>query len=120
MANNGNVSILVGNLGKDPEMRYTDNGTAITNFSLPVETGWGDNTNTEWVRISVFGKEAERCHEYLHKGSSVLVVAEMDKPWVNDSGKATLQYRAIKVTFLARFGKQVNNQQSEPDDDMPF
>ncbi len=70
--------VLVGNLGRDPEMRYTPNGTPITNFPMATSRKWTDASGqvkeeTAWFRISVFGKQAEICNQYLAKGRKVLV-----------------------------------------------
>jgi single-strand DNA-binding protein len=74
-----NKWIGVGNLGKDPEIRYTQGGDAIANFSIACTESWKDKQTgekkemTEWVRISAFGKLAEICSQYLKKGSQVYV-----------------------------------------------
>lgn len=69
--------ILVGNLGRDPEMRYTPQGTPVTNFSIAVSRrrGSGDavQEETDWYRISVFGRQAEIADQYLKRGMKVLV-----------------------------------------------
>ena len=70
--------IIVGNLGKDPEMRYTPAGQAVTNFSVATSrqyTGSDGNQvkETIWFRVSAWGKQAETCNQYLKKGSKVLV-----------------------------------------------
>jgi single-strand DNA-binding protein len=70
--------IYVGNLGRDPEMRYTPSGQAVTNFSVAVNRQYtgGDGSvvkETIWIRTSTWGKNAENCNQYLHKGSKVLV-----------------------------------------------
>lgn len=67
---------LIGNLGKDPEMKYTTNGTAVANFSLATSESWKDDSGqkqerTEWHNIVVWRKLAEVCAEYLKKGSRV-------------------------------------------------
>ena len=72
---------LVGNLGADPEMRYTQAGTAVTNFRLAVNqrvpAGGGEwESAAQWFKITVWGKQAEACNAYLHSGSKVLVEAE--------------------------------------------
>lgn len=70
--------ILVGNLGRDPEMRYTPSGQAVTNFSVAVNDNY-TNSNGEkvertiWVRVSTWGRQAETCNQYLKKGRKVLV-----------------------------------------------
>ncbi len=70
--------ILVGNLGKDPEMRYTPSGQAVTSFSVAVDDSYNDSSGqrvkrTIWFRISAWGKQAEICNQYLQKGKKVLV-----------------------------------------------
>jgi len=72
-----NKVVLVGNLGKDPEMRYMPNGNAVANFSLATTESWknkqtGEYENqTEWHNITVYGKFGEMCGQYLKKGSKV-------------------------------------------------
>ena len=74
-----NKWIGIGNLGRDPETRYTANGEAICNFSIACSESWKDKQTgekkemTEWVRVSAFGKLAEICSQYLKKGSQVYV-----------------------------------------------
>jgi len=70
--------IVVGNLGRDPEMRYTPNGQAVTSFSVASSRQYTSNNGqqvkeTAWFRISVWGKMAETCNQYLKKGSKVLI-----------------------------------------------
>jgi single-strand DNA-binding protein len=70
--------ILVGNLTHDPEMRYTPNGQAVTNMNMAVDDSYTNNQGerikrTIWVRVSVWGKQAENCNEYLQKGKRILV-----------------------------------------------
>lgn len=69
--------ILVGNLGRDPEMRYTPQGTPVTNFSIAVSRrrGSGDSAQeeTDWYRVAVFGRQAEVADQYLKRGMKVLV-----------------------------------------------
>jgi single-strand DNA-binding protein len=70
--------IIVGNLGKDPEMRYTPSGQAVTNFSMATNRQYTGSDGqmvkeTIWFRISTWGKQAETCNQYLKRGSKVLV-----------------------------------------------
>ena len=65
--------VLVGNVGRDPEMRFTPQGEAVTNFSVAVSDGFGEKKKTIWLRVSAWGKTAEACNQYLRKGSRVLV-----------------------------------------------
>jgi single-strand DNA-binding protein len=73
-----NKVILVGNLGKDPEVRYTQTGSAVANFSIATSEQWNDRDGkkqerTEWHNIVVWGKSAEHCGQYLSKGRQVFV-----------------------------------------------
>jgi len=73
-----NKVILIGRMGKDPEVRYTADGAMITNFTLATDEQWKDKNGekvqkTEWHNISCFGKLAEICGNYLHKGSKIYV-----------------------------------------------
>ena len=62
--------IIIGNLGKDPEMKYTPDGKAVTTFSVAASNR---KDETVWFRVSTWDKQAETCNQYLHKGSKVLV-----------------------------------------------
>jgi len=70
--------IIIGNLGKDPEMRYTPSGQAVTSFSVASNRQYTSNNGqvvkeTIWFRVSAWGKQAETCNQYLKKGSKVMV-----------------------------------------------
>ena len=74
--------LLVGNLGRDPEMRYTPSGQAVTNMSVATNRSYTDSSGekvdeTVWFRVSVWGKQAESVHQYLRKGRQVLVEGRM-------------------------------------------
>lgn len=95
MASRGvNKVILVGNLGQDPEVRYTPSGSAITSLSLATSESWKDkNTGqmvdkTEWHRISIFGKLAEIAGEYLKKGSQIYIEGKLQtRKWQDKQGQ---------------------------------
>ena len=94
MASKGvNKVILVGNLGKDPEVRYTQAGKAITSLTLATSESWKDQSGqiqekTEWHRISIFGKLAEIAGEYLKKGSQVYIEGKLQtSKWTNKEGQ---------------------------------
>jgi single-strand DNA-binding protein len=76
--------IVVGHLGRDPEMRYMPDGTAVTNFSIATNRRWTDRASgeprdeTTWFRVSVWGRQAETANEYLSKGSQVLVEGRLE------------------------------------------
>ena len=94
MAQSGiNKVILVGNLGKDPDMRYTAGGDAVANLSIATSESWNDNQTgekkekTEWHRVVFFRRIAEVCGEYLKKGSSVYIEGSLrTRDWEDDQG----------------------------------
>jgi single-strand DNA-binding protein len=120
--------IYVGNLGRDPEMRYTPSGQAVTNFSVAVNRQYtgGDGSvvkETIWIRTSTWGKNAENCNQYLHKGSKVLVEGHLvadpatggPKIYNKQDGTpgASFEVSALTVRFLS--SKQDDeNSASEP------
>ena len=88
-----NKVILVGNLGQDPETRYTTGGQPVTNLSLATSETWRDKTTgeqkevTEWHRVVLFGKLAEVAGEYLRKGSQVYIEGQLKtRKWQDQSG----------------------------------
>lgn len=87
-----NKVILVGNLGRDPEMRYMPSGDALVSFSIATTDSWKDKNGqkqekTEWHNISIFGKLAEIAGEYLKKGSSVYVEGRLEtRKWQDKEG----------------------------------
>ena len=94
MAGGINKVILVGNLGQDPEIRYTPDGRPIANFSIATSETWNDkNTGerrekTEWHRVVVFGKLAEICGEYLSKGRQVYIEGKLQtRKWQTKEGQ---------------------------------
>jgi len=103
-----NKAIIIGNLGKDPEMRYMPSGDAICNFSLATTDSWKDKNGekqekTEWHRISMFGKLAEIAGEYLKKGSQVYVEGRIQtRKWTNKEGQDqyTTEIVADKMQML--------------------
>ncbi|ALS97018.1 single-stranded DNA-binding protein [Lacimicrobium alkaliphilum] len=94
MASRGiNKVILVGNLGQDPEVRYTANGKAVANLSLATSESWKDQSGqiqekTEWHRVVLFGKLAEIAGEYLRKGSQIYVEGKLQtRKWQDQQGQ---------------------------------
>jgi len=87
-----NKVILIGNLGKDPEMRYMPSGDAIANFNVATTDTWKDKNGekqekTEWHRVAMFGRQAEIAGEYLKKGSSVYLEGRLQtRKWQNKEG----------------------------------
>ena len=93
MARGVNKVILVGNLGKDPEVRYMPNGNAVANITLATSESWKDKTTgeqqekTEWHRIVMFRRLGEIAGEYLKKGSKVYIEGKLQtRKWQDNSG----------------------------------
>lgn len=94
MASKGiNKAIIVGNLGKDPEVRYTQSGSAIASITIATSESWRDKATgeqkekTEWHRVVLFGKLAEIAGEYLQKGSQVYIEGKLTtRKWTDQAG----------------------------------
>jgi single-strand DNA-binding protein len=108
MAGGVNKAIIVGNLGRDPEVRFTPSGQAVANFTLATNESWTDKSGqkqerTEWHRIVVWGKLGELCGEYLTKGRQCFVEGRIQtREWTDKEGKKnyTTEIVAQNVQFL--------------------
>ena len=143
MARSGiNKVILVGNLGKDPDMRYTAGGDAVANLSIATSESWNDNQTgekkekTEWHRVVFFRKIAEVCGEYLKKGSSVYIEGSLrTRDWEDDQGNKRYTTEIIGREMQMLGGRrsednmdqtpQMNSSSTQPeegliDDEIPF
>ena len=90
-----------GNLGRDAELKFSQGGMAILSFSVGVSTGYGDRKNTHWVRVSVFGKQAEGLGKLeLKKGTAVIVAGELSTR--EYEGKTYLEVRANDVQLIGK------------------
>ena len=105
--------IIVGRLGQDPEMRYTQEGKPVTNLSVATDKSWTDASGTKheqttWFRVAVWGNQAEPCAQYLAKGRTVLVEGEIQEPRVyqkkNGDWASSLEMKALNVRFLGGRG----------------
>lgn len=100
--------IIVGRLGRDPESRFTPQGQQVTTLSVAVDDGYTDGAGqrqerTIWFRVSVWGKQAEACNQYLAKGRMVLIEGKVSARGYADKGgqpAASLELRASNVRFL--------------------
>jgi single-strand DNA-binding protein len=106
--NGVNKVILVGNLGKDPEVRFTTARKAVCNFTIATSENWTDkdgkkNERTEWHKIVVWGKQAEACGEYLKKGRQAYIEGRLQtREWTSkeDIKQYTTEIIANQVVFL--------------------
>ena len=112
--------VIVGNLGSDPEMRFTPDGTAVTSFSVAVNRHWtakdgSQGEKTTWFRVTAWRKLAETCNQYLSKGRTVLVEGEVEaSAWTGKDGeaRATLELTARNVKFLCGTGSNHSNDEA--------
>jgi len=116
-----NKVILVGNLGRDPETRYAPSGDAICNISIATTDRWKDRASgemkeqTEWHRVSFFGKLAEIAGQYLKKGSQVYVEGSLrTRKWQDKEGKDryTTEIKADAMQMLG--GRESGSDRSAP------
>jgi single-strand DNA-binding protein len=141
-----NKVILVGNLGRDAELRYTPGGAAVATLNLATTEVWNDKggqrqEKTEWHRIVLWGKQAESLQEYLTKGKQIYVEGRLQtRQWDDKDGnkRYTTEIKADRITLLGggggggrgasmdRSGTPVSHGGDEPpmepitDDDIPF
>ena len=141
MANGLNKAILIGNLGRDPEVRYTPSGVAVANFSIATSETWTNKegekeTRTEWHRIVAFGRLGEICGEYLAKGRQVYIEGRIQtRDWEDQNGvkRYTTEIVASQMIMLgardssetfkpdaASGGPPGAPVQAPEDDDIPF
>lgn len=107
-----NKAMIIGNLGDDPELRYTQSGTPVANLSIATNRKWTDksgesNEQTEWHRVVVFGRQAENCEKYLKKGRQVYVEGRLQtRSWDDRDGnkRYTTEIVAQTVQFLSGGG----------------
>jgi single-strand DNA-binding protein len=130
--------IIVGNVGRDPEMRYTPAGQAVTSFSVATNrqytTSGGEQVKeTIWFRVSTWGKQAEVCNQYVRKGTKVLIEGRLtpDKAtggprvWTKDDGTASASFEvtAGTVRFLSSRGEGEQHDEhpaAVAEEDIPF
>jgi single-strand DNA-binding protein len=136
-----NKVILVGNLGKDPEVRYTPSGQAVAKFPVATTDNWTDQSGnrqekTEWHNVVVWGKQAENCGQYLSKGRQVYLEGSIRSRSYDDKDgnkRYITEIVAQRVQFLGGGGGGRGAQESGtgggfddfgggpiPDDDVPF
>ncbi len=136
---------IVGNVGKDPEMRYTPSGTAVTSFSVATSRQYNNNAGemikeTVWFRVTTWGKQAEVCNQYVKKGNKVLVEGRLTpdpatggpRVWTSQDGtpRASFEVNATTVRFLSSRGESDSSGPMDmgggssfvgaPDEDIPF
>ena len=135
-----NKVILIGRLGRDPEVRYTPSGVAVANFSIATSEEWKDKDTgekqerTEWHKIVAWRRLGEICGEYLHKGKEVYIEGKLQtRPWEDRDGnkRYTTEIVANVMQMLGAAGKEGKVQSADnkfsteepvtvPEDEIPF
>ena len=136
--NSLNKVILIGNLGQDPEARFTPSGTAVTNLSVATNESWKDQNGemqdrTEWHRVVMYGRMAETATEYMKKGQMVYVEGRLNtREWEdqNQIKRRTTEIRCDNFTMLGKRSDSSSPPSATPDssmksdsgvdDDLPF
>lgn len=116
-----NKVILIGNLGKDPEMKFLPSGVAVCNFSVATSESWKDKASgekkekTEWHNITIFDKLADICGKYLHKGSTVYLEGKLQtRKWQDKEGKDRYTTEIICNEMKMLGGKPADSQAADP------
>lgn len=128
-----NKVMLIGNVGREPEMRYTEKGKPVTSFSVAVNRTFntpdgGRREETEWVSIVAWEKLAETCNQYLGKGSKVYVEGRLQtRSWDGQDGQKRYKTEVVASTVLfldragaTRSGEAPAGEESLDPDDLPF
>ncbi len=132
-----NKVMIIGNLGRDPEMHYTTSGRPVTTFTVACSRAWntseGDrHEETEWFNVAAWGKLAETCKQYLVKGSLVYVEGRLQtRTWEDSEGKkhSKTEVVANEAIFLGERSNRAHPAESgaaeapdnpEPNDEFPF
>ena len=116
-----NKAMIIGRLGQDPDVRYTQSNTAVANMSIATSERYKDNMgewkeNTEWHRVVAWGRTAEICQEYLKKGSLVYIEGPIQtRQWEDKEGQTryTTEIKALKMTMLDSKGSEGGSTSSQ-------
>lgn len=132
-----NVCTFTGRLGRDAESKYLPTGTAVLEFSIAVDTGFGDKKRSFWIKCAMFGDRGPKLAQYLTKGQQVAVSGEFDpRPYQAKDGAEKISLE-LRISAVELIGGRQDAQQSQPasqpkpatkppapkfddDDDIPF
>jgi len=115
-----NVLSFVGNLGADAEVRYLPSGMAVLSFSVAMGSGYGEKAKTDWVRVSMFGKQAEgKLKDYLLKGTAVFVSGESSLNVYQANDGTTKAGINLIANFCNLVGKKGDTAPSQPQKQTP-
>jgi single-strand DNA-binding protein len=122
-----NKAMIIGRLGQDPDVRYTQSNTAVANLSVATSERYKDNQGewkerTEWHRVVAWGRLAEICQEYLKKGSQVYIEGPIQtRKWEDKEGQTryTTEIKALTMTMLDSKGSGEPDVPEKPDGSQP-
>lgn len=125
-----NKVMIIGHLGRDPEMRYTPSGRPVTTFTVAVSRSWNTadgehRSETEWFNIVSWGNLAEICKEYLHKGQQVYIEGRLQtRHWDDKEGQKHTKVEVVanEMTMLGerRDSKKSDDTQAEDESSQPI
>lgn len=113
-----NTCIITGNLGADPEIRYSQSGDPIATLSLAFKSG---KEKTGWIKITAFKKVAEVCEKFLHKGAKITIIGQLEQEKWETNGESKTGFKIIanQVEFIKTDGRGFENGK-DPNADLPF
>jgi len=122
---NLNKVLLMGHLTRDPEIRYTPSGTAITDFGIAVNTKFGETEETLFVDVTCFSRTAENAATYLHKGDPAFIEGRLRlERWTDSTGNNRSKHKVLaqRIQFLGKKGNQTETGEDNGNDidDNPF
>lgn len=125
-----NKVMIIGHLGKDPEMRYTPSGRPVTTFSVATSRSWNTTdgerkTETEWFNVVAWSGLAEICNQYLTKGQQVYIEGRLQtRQWEDDNGKRHSSVEIVANEMIILGKRQLSNdsktQEDLEEDEFPF
>ena len=115
---------ILGRLVRDPELKYTAQGTEVCTISMAVDSGWGDKKKTSFFDVTIFGKRAETVNQYLNKGSLALVDGRLEQQRWEDKDSGQKRSKVVIIANDVKFmPKQTSGQEPTippTDDEVPF
>jgi single-strand DNA-binding protein len=126
-----NKVMIIGNLGQDPEMRYTPSGKPLTKFQMAANRSWTSSdgekkTETEWFTVVAWGKLAEICNQYLTKGKQVYIEGRLHtRHWKDEEGISRSTVEVVAQEMIMLDGKPSDQSpessfESSPEEEFPF
>lgn len=125
MAKDLNKVLIIGRLGKDPDMRYTQGGSPVTTFSVASGRQWRDATGevhdeTEWFNVVTWNKLAEICHEHLHKASRVYIEGRLQtRQWQDQDGQSHSRVEVVASDMIMLDGRMPRDHSYDEGDMRP-